>query len=162
VRLVESSVDVREVVHGADEETRADHENHCQCDFGHHQASAQVMPCPTGGAFGAAFRERNGETFPADLAKLRQSEEQAGGHGDASDEQQHGQIDADLGRSGQSCGVRLRHRVDTDAREPQRQCAPGDGQQRAFGDELPEETGAARAKGGADREFTTAYCRTRQ
>ena len=64
--------------------------------------------------------------------------------------------------SGQSSRVGLRQGVQTEADQPQGQCAGRDRQQCAFGHALRQETLPARAKGRAHREFATAYFRPRQ
>ena len=53
--LIESGVDPREVVDGADQQTRANDEHHCQGDFSNDKRTPHVMP-PTGDASIAVFQ----------------------------------------------------------------------------------------------------------
>ena len=122
-RSIEARIDDREVVDGADQQARADHEHHRERDFGHHEAAADVMTRRAGRAPGAAFLQRERQSLDARVHQRREAEHQAGGDRHAEREDQHDRIDGDFGGARQA-------RRDTGESAPARRRAPAPGRAR--------------------------------
>ena len=101
---IESRVDIREVVDRMYKQAGAGHEDHGQCDLGHHQTPAHVTACPRLPPLVLRFRERGCETVHADVPQVHQSEEHGGRRSDTTGNQQHRQIEAYFSRSRDSSG----------------------------------------------------------
>src|SRR5258705_5335860 len=120
------------------------------------------MASVRGAASPSAFLERCQKATRAGVRGRREPEEEAGSCRYAKGKEQNRQIDSDLARPGQTGWIGANERLHAELSERETQEAARDRQEHAFGHRLSQESAAAGAKRGADREFTPASLSTRQ
>ena len=157
----EAGVDARELREAAQEERGADEQHDGHRDFGDQEAASHP-PSARRRRRSSALLEHRANRAARRLPRGREAEEDACREGDAKREEQHRQVDRDVGRARNAARAQRLDRTNGQIREQEPDGAAGQGQDDAFGEHLQDEPAAAGAESRADRDLFPADRRAHQ
>ncbi len=131
-----------------------DHEHDGERDFRHDESAPDAGARRPGRRALTAFLERDADDLLAKVQQRREPEDEAGDDGNREREREHFPVERDVERSWNAVGIRREQRAQRRRTRSRRPALRRSSESSTpSGEELPEQTPAAGAERGTDREF---------
>ncbi len=153
---LEAEVDVEDAEETADEESGSNEQDAGEGDFGDDEDGPEEAVVGRIGCGAALFFEGFAHVSARDVEGGRESEDDAAEDGEGDGEGESGPVEADGGEQGDVEGGESGESARTEPGEAGSDGGGEEGEEKAFGEDLPDEAGTASAEGGADGEFLLA------
>ena len=150
---LESRVNGRQVVDGAEQQAGADCDDDGEGGFNHDEPATQVMAGSTGGAACPGLQHARGDVR-ACVQHGRESEEEPADHRDDDGHEQHTRVDPDVLDARQAVGIGAYECLEAGPRDDHRERAAREREQHTLGQTLAQDRAPAGAERGQDGEFT--------